>query len=271
MIHWWTSGGESAAVRSLAEAYRQAGGVWVDTAIAGSEQARSVAISRVAGGDPPTAALFNTSKQFLDLVDQGLLATVDAIAVRDHWERILPQPILASIRIKGHYYAAPVSVHSPTWIWYSKAAFRKAGLAKEPASVDELFAALDRLKSVGLIPLAHGGQPWQENILFRAMLANVGGRDLYLRILRDRERRAIQSNEFRKVLATYKRLRSYVDAASPGRNWNDATALLIHGKAGVQIMGDWVKAEFALVQTASGPGLRLHRRLRPPRCLHRAG
>ena len=34
VIHWWTSGGESAAVKTLAEAYKAQGGVWVDTAIA---------------------------------------------------------------------------------------------------------------------------------------------------------------------------------------------------------------------------------------------
>jgi glucose/mannose transport system substrate-binding protein len=246
VMHWWTAGGESAAVRALADAYRAAGGVWVDTAVAGSEQARAVAISRVVGGQPPTAALFNTSKQFLDLIDEGLLGTVDAVAARDGWDRILPEPILSAIRVRGHYYAAPVSIHMPTWIWYSKAAFRKAGVTSEPATVPELFAALDRLKAAGLIPLAHGGQPWQENILFRAMLANVGGRDLYLQVLRDRDPRALQSAAFRNVLLTFKRLKSYVDVGAPGRNWNDATALLITGKAGVQIMGDWVKAEFAV-------------------------
>ena len=30
----------------------------------------------------------------------------------------------------------------------------------------------------------------------------------------------------------------------PGRNWNDATAMLISGRGGVQIMGDWAKGEF---------------------------
>ena len=248
VMHWWTSGGESAAVRRLAEAYRSAGGEWRDTAIAGSEQARAVAVSRVVGGNPPAAALFNTSKQFLDLVEQGSLATVDAVAIRDHWDQLLPEPVLAAIRINGHYYAAPVSIHMPTWIWYSKAAFRKAGLTTEPATIEELFSSLDRLRAAGLIPLAHGGQPWQENILFRAMLANVGGHDLYLRVLRDRDPGAILSAEFRQVLLTFKRLHAYVDAASPGRNWNDATALLITGKAGFQIMGDWVKAEFALAR-----------------------
>jgi glucose/mannose transport system substrate-binding protein len=248
VMHWWTAGGESAAVRTLADAYRAAGGVWVDTAVAGNEQARAVAISRVVGGQPPTAALFNTSKQFLDLIDQGLLNTVDAVAVKDGWERTLPEPLLSAIRIRGHYYAAPVSIHSPTWIWYSKAAFRKAGIAAEPTTIDELFAALDRLKAAGLIPLAHGGQAWQENILFRAMLTNVGGRDLYLAVVRQRDPRAIQSDAFRNVLLTFKRLRGYVDNGAPGRNWNDATALLITGKAGVQVMGDWVKAEFAVAR-----------------------
>jgi glucose/mannose transport system substrate-binding protein len=245
VIHWWTSGGESAAVKQLAQGYRQAGGTWVDTAIAGGDQSRAVTINRIVGGNPPTAAQFNTTKQFLDLVEQGMLDTVDDVAAKEAWDRTLPEPVINAIRIKGHYYAVPLNVHMQAWIWYSKAALKKAGVAKEPQSVDELFAALDKLKAAGLVPLAHGGQSWQETILFSSMLANVGGRDLYLAVLRDRDQKAINSEAFRKVLLAFKRLQSYVDAGSPGRNWNDATALLISGKAGFQIMGDWAKGEFS--------------------------
>jgi glucose/mannose transport system substrate-binding protein len=244
VIHWWTSGGESAAVRKLADAYRAAGGVWVDTAIAGSEQARAVAINRVAGGNPPTAAQFNTSKQFLDVIEEGMLNNVDDVAGREHWDSTLPAPVRDVIKVSGHYYAVPIDIHMPTWIWYSKAAFKKAGIAKEPATMDELFAALDKLKAAGLVPLAHGGQSWQENIVFMAVLANVGGKDLYLSVFRDRDQHAIASGAFRKVLLAFKRLHGYTDAGAPGRNWNDATAMLISGRAGVQIMGDWVKGEF---------------------------
>lgn len=252
VIHWWTSGGESAAVKKIAEAYRAVGGVWVDTAIALGEQARSVTINRIVGGNPPTAAQFNTSKQFLDLVEQGMLNDVDDVALRDGWEKFLPETVLGVIKVKGHFYAAPVDIHMPTWIWYSKAAFRKAGIAAEPRTMDELFAALDKLKAAGLIALAHGGQSWQDNIVFTAVLANVGGKDLYLKILRDRDPGAIRSEAFRKVLLAFKRLQTYVDPGSPGRNWNDATALLIAGKAGVQIIGDWAKGEFALAGQVAG-------------------
>jgi glucose/mannose transport system substrate-binding protein len=39
---------------------------------------------------------------------------------------------------------------------------------------------------------------------------------------------------------------------SPNRNWNDATAMVISGKAGVQIMGDWAKGEFAAANQTAG-------------------
>lgn len=252
VLHWWTSGGEAAAAAKFAAAYRAAGGIWQDTAVAGGEQARAVAINRMVGGNPPTAAQFNISRQFFDIVDQGMLAEVDELARREAWDKRLPEPINSVIKIQGHYYAVPVNIHMPAWIWYSKAAFAKAGISKEPANIDEFFAALDKLKAAGVIALAHGGQAWQENILFQAMLANQGGKELYLKVLRDRDTNALQSEAFKKVLVLFKRLRGYVDTAAPGRNWNDATSLLIQGKAGVQIMGDWVNGEFAAAKLQAG-------------------
>ncbi len=252
VIHWWTSGGESAAVKTLADAYRAAGGVWVDMAVALGEQARAVAINRLVGGNPPTAAQFNTTRQFLDIVEQGMLNPMDDVAARDGWDAFLPETVLNVVRVKGYYYAVPVTIHMPTWIWTSKAAFRQAGIAAEPKTMDELFAALDKLRAAGLVPLAHGGQSWQDNIVFTAVLTNVGGRELYLKVLRDRDPAAIHSEAFRQVLLTFKRLQGYVDKGSPGRNWNDATAMLITGKAGVQFMGDWAKGEFALAGQQPG-------------------
>lgn len=252
VVHWWTSGSESAAVRILADSYRASGGVWTDTAVAGGELARSVVISRIIGGTAPTAAQFNTSTQFRDIVDEGLLANVDALAAREQWETRLPAPLRDVIKVNGHFYALPVDIHMPGWIWYSKAAFRKAGITAEPATMEQLFAALDKLKAAGLIPLAHGGQAWQEHLIFMRVLADVGGKELYLRVLQQRDLQAVNSEAFKQVLLTFKRLQSYVDPASPGRNWNDATALLIAGRAGIQINGDWAKGEFTAAHQQAG-------------------
>lgn len=250
--HWWTSGGESAAIRQFADAFTRAGGQWIDQAVAGADQSRASTINRIVGGNAPVAAQFNTSKQFRDIVDQGLLNNLDDVAAQGNWDRILPATIIDAVKVNGHYYAAPVNIHMPAWFFYSKAAFAKAGIGAEPASYEEFVAQLDRLKQAGLIPLAFGGQVWQEKIVFDAVFALVGGPDLYLRVYRDRDVKAVQSPAFRDVLVKFKRLRAYTDAGSPGRNWNDATALVVSGRAGVQIMGDWAKGEFTSAGQVAG-------------------
>jgi glucose/mannose transport system substrate-binding protein len=251
VMHWWTSGGESAAIQEFATAYQKSGGAWVDSAVAGGENARAAALNRIAGGNPPTAAQFNTSKQYHEIIDEGLLNSIDEVATKEGWDKMLPEPVIQSIKIKGHYYAVPVNIHNPTWFWYSKAALQKAGAA-EPKNMDEMFAAMDKLKAAGLVPFAQGGQPWQEIITFYTVLLNVGGKDTYLKFFKDRDAKYIQSDGFKKVLTTFKRLKGYTDAGSPGRNWNDATAMLITGKAGFQIMGDWAKGEFAVAKQTAG-------------------
>lgn len=251
VIHWWTSGGESAAVKELANGFQKAGGTWVDAAVAGGENARAAAINRIAGGNPPTAAQFNTSKQYHDVIAEGLLNDIDAVAQKEGWDNWLPAPIVGAIKIKGHYYAVPVNIHNPNWFWYSSAALQKAG-ATEPKTIDEFFAALDKLKAAGLVPLALGGQGWQELLTFNTMLINVGGRDTYLKFYKDQDPAVVTSEPFKKVLAAMQKLRGYVDPGSPGRNWNDATAMVITGKAGFQIMGDWAKGEFAAAKQTAG-------------------
>ena len=55
-----------------------------------------------------------------------------------------------------------------------------------------------------------------------------------------------------KALKTFKDLKAFVDEGSPGRNWNDATNMVITGKAAVQFMGDWAKGEFAAAGQTAG-------------------
>src|SRR6516162_6645571 len=152
VIHWWTSGGESAAVKVFADQFRAAGGTWVDTAIAGGANARTAAINRIVGGNPPTATQFNTGKQFDDLVDNDLLANVDSQAAAQNWKAILPPAFLEAVSRSGHQYAVPVNIHGQNWLWFSTDALAKAGV-QPPTNWDDLFPTLDKLKAAGLIPL----------------------------------------------------------------------------------------------------------------------
>jgi glucose/mannose transport system substrate-binding protein len=250
VIHWWTSGGESAAVKVFADQFAKAGGTWVDTAIAGGVNARTAAINRTVGGNPPTAMQFNTGKQFDELVEGNYLSDVDAVATENNWRAIMPEAIVKAATRNGKMYAVPVNIHGQNWLFYNKAVLEKVGAA-EPTNWNDVFTALDKVKAAGLIPLAFSGvKNWERN-LFNAVLVGQGGPDLFQGIYGKRDASLATSPEFKAVAETYAKLRSYVDAGSPGRNWNDATSLVIQGKAGMQVMGDWAKGEFiAAGQTA---------------------
>jgi glucose/mannose transport system substrate-binding protein len=254
VIHWWTSGGEAAAIKEMANAFTQAGGTWIDAPIAGGggANARTVTLNRTMGGDPPTAAQFNYSNQYREAIKEGLLNSIDEVAIKEGWDKMLPESIKKSIKIDGKYYAAPVNLHMPYWVWSNKAVLTKAGVTKDPVNMEEMFVALDKVKATGAIPLALGGQGWQEAIMFRSVLLSTGGRDLWMKVYRDRDAATINGPTFRKALDNFKKLKSYVDPGSPGRDWNLASAMVIQGKAGFQYMGDWAKGEFVQAGQTAG-------------------
>ncbi|WP_026304480.1 ABC transporter substrate-binding protein [Kaistia granuli] len=252
VFHWWTSGGEAAAVQEFAKAFNAAGGEWVDTAIGGSgSTARPIGINRIIGGDPPAAMQFNTGKQIDELVAQGLIRNLDDIAEKEGWKAALPPAFYEAVTRDGHVIAVPVNNHGQNWVWYNKAVLEKAGIA-EPTTWDEFFAAGDKLKAAGIIPVAVGGQPWQLNLMLNAILLSEGGKDLYLKVYKDLDPEAVKSPEFKKVAEIFGKLRDYSDPGNPNRDWNVATGMVISGKAGFQFMGDWAKGEFVLANQVAG-------------------
>jgi glucose/mannose transport system substrate-binding protein len=251
VIHWWTSSGESAAVKVFADRFTKAGGVWIDNAIAGGVNARAVAINRTVGGNPPTAMQFNTGKQFDELVEGDLLSDVQVVANENKWPALMPEAIVQASTRNGKMYAVPVNIHGHNWLFYNKAVLEKVGAA-EPTNWIDVFTVLDKVKAAGLIPLAFSGvKVWERN-LFNAVLVGQGGAAMFEGIYGKRDTVLAASAEFKAVAETYARLRGYVDSGSPGRNWNDATTLVIQGKAGMQVMGDWAKGEFVAAGQTAG-------------------
>lgn len=72
----------------------------------------------------------------------------------------------------------------------------------------------------------------------------MGGADFYKKALVQLDPGSIKSPTMDKILNTFKKVKTYTDKNAPGRDWNLATAMVIKGEAGMQIMGDWAKGEF---------------------------
>jgi glucose/mannose transport system substrate-binding protein len=129
VMHWWTTGSEAAALKTLVDAYNKSGGEWVDHAVPDSESALAAATSSIVGGSPPAALQFNAGQQFADLVAQDYLTDLTPYAEAGKWSEVLPPALLAAVTYQGKPYAIPVDNHGENWMWTSNAAFKKAGVS----------------------------------------------------------------------------------------------------------------------------------------------
>jgi glucose/mannose transport system substrate-binding protein len=252
VTHWWTSGGEAAAVKELAKAFDATGNKWIDGAIAGSGgTARPIMISRITGGDPMGATQFNHGRQAEELAQSGLMRDLTAVAEKEKWKDIIkPASLLDSCTIDGKIYCAPVNIHSWQWLWLSNAAFKTAGVAV-PKNWDEFVAASPALEKAGIIPLAIGGQPWQSTGAFNVLMIAISGKDVFQKVFADKDAKVAAGPEIAKVFKAADDARR-MSKGSNVQDWNQATNMVITGKAGGQIMGDWAQGEFALANQKAG-------------------
>ncbi len=252
VTHWWTSGGEAAAVAELAKAFDATGNHWVDGAIAGAgSTARPIMVSRITGGDPMAATQFNHGRQAEELVEAGLMRDLTDVATKEKWKDIIkPASLLNSCTIDGKIYCAPVNIHSWQWLWLSNAAFKQAGV-DVPKNWDEFVAAAPALEKAGIVPLAVGGQAWQAAGAFDVLMVAIAGKDTFQKVFGDKDEEVAAGPEIAKVFKAADDARR-MSKGTNVQDWNQATNMVITGKAGGQIMGDWAQGEFQLAGQKAG-------------------
>ncbi|UGA56910.1 ABC transporter substrate-binding protein [Vibrio sp. VB16] len=248
VLHWWTSGGEAKSVSALKDMLEEQGHTWKDFAVAGGSgtSAMTVLKTRAVSGNPPAAAQIK-GHDIQEWGGLGFLASLDDVATANKWDSLVPPMVADIMKFDGEYVAVPVNVHRVNWLWANKAVFEKAGV-EVPATMDEFFMVGDKLKEAGYIPLAHGGQAWQDATIFEAIALSVLGSEDYRKAFVDLDMDTLSGDKMVETFRLFKKMHNYIDKNSPGRDWNVATSMVINGEAAMQIMGDWAKGEF----TAAG-------------------
>lgn len=252
VLHWWTSGGEAAAARALKQDFEAHGGKWVDAPVAGGggDAAMTVLRSRVLAGDPPGAVQLK-GPSIANWAAEGVLADLDPVANAEHWNDKIPPVLQTVLKPEGDYVAVPVNIHRVNWLWVNPAVLAKVG-ADVPKTWAEFNATADKLKAAGIVPVAHGGQPWQDATIFEAVVLGIGGADFYRAAIIDGDEKALTSDTMVQVFDQMRKIRGYVDPNFSGREWNLSTAMVINGQAAMQIMGDWAKGEFSAAGKVPG-------------------
>jgi glucose/mannose transport system substrate-binding protein len=248
VFSWWTSPGEAPALQALFDAYSA---LYPDTeiinaAVSGGAGVNAIAVlqTRLQGNQPPDSWQTHIGRELIDqYVVPGYCEPISELYTSEGWADVMPEGLVEQATWEGEQYSIPVGVHRGNGFWYNKNVMADNGIeVGDTMSVDEFFAAADTLKAAGIPALAlamkdtfPGAQTFENTLL------GVVGPDTY---------RALFNGEtswddagVREAAETYARMLDYVNEDFSALSWDQATALVIEGKAGFNSMGDWAYGE----------------------------
>jgi glucose/mannose transport system substrate-binding protein len=247
IFSWWTSGGESAGLNQLFDQYKkQNPGVdIVNATVAGGAgtNAKAVLKTRMLGGDPPDSFQVHMGHELTDTwVVTEKMEPLDAIYTEMGFDKAFPKGVLDIVSYQGHPYSVPVNIHRANVLWYNKKVFADNNL-QAPVTFDDFFKAAETLKAKGITPLAFGNKEGFEGVqTFETTAIGVLGADGYNGLWTGKT--AWTDPKVTETLNTYKKLLSYTNTDSAGLTWDQANDLVISGKAGMTIMGDWIDGDY---------------------------
>lgn len=238
LMHMWTGGSSAEALAKLAEKFRSMGGEWTDNAIAGHTASQYAALrARVIAGDSPTAVQLK-GPNIHEWADAVGLADLNPVADEGNWRDVMAPMLIDVMSWDDKFVAVPVNIHRVNWMYGSKKALDQVGETEMPKTWDDFNAVAEKMAAAGIIPVAHGGQDWQDITLFEAVAVGIG-LDFFKQAFLELDDATLRGPD---MVATFDQLRKmvgWIDEASPGRPWSEAAVMVAKGEAGFQFMGDW--------------------------------
>ncbi|MER9829749.1 ABC transporter substrate-binding protein [Mesorhizobium sp. M0134] len=252
VVHQWTAAGEAAAMKVLKDAVDAQGLKWVDSPIAGAggKNMTQALQARFAAGNPPAAS--QMPGQFvLEYAQAGSLGDLSATAEKEGWEQLVAPALLDYMKVDRKIVAVPLNQRRENMLWINKKVLDRFG-GKVPESWDEFLTLAEKIKAGGIIPLALGGDDWQEGEIWTDILIGQAGVDFYKKAVMATDHAAIKSDTMVKVFDTFRKVLAYADPNRAGTDWAIETGKVIKGEAAMQFQGDWANGEFVAVNMKPG-------------------
>ena len=245
VFSWWTGGGEAAGLNKIIELWKKQHPdvEFKNAAVAGGAgtNAKAVLAQRLSAGDPPDSFQGHAGAELLDYIKAGQLEPVDFLYEEEGFNEVFPEQLIDQIRYEGKVYSVPVNIHRANVLWYSPKVLEDAGVSAPPESMDDFVAALEKVKASGAIPLSLGEQ-WTVKHLFETVLLAELGAEGYAALW---EQGADWSgSDVTGALERFEEILGYTNPDAPSLTWQDASKLVVDGKAAFNVMGDWANGYY---------------------------
>jgi glucose/mannose transport system substrate-binding protein len=242
---WWADGGEKAGLDGLVSAFGTAckDATFVNGAVAGGAgaNAKQVLASRLQQSDPPDTFQAHAGAELNDYIDAGQIEDLSAQYQEWGLTEAFPKGLIDNLTVDGKIYSVPANIHRANIVWTNKKVLASAGITSDAKTMEEFFGNLDKLKAKGIqTPLALG-KDWTQLMLFESVLISDLGPEKFTGLWDGST--DWNGPEVTKAIEDLKRLLGYANKDRDTFDWTDAEKLIMDGKAGYQLMGDWEAAD----------------------------
>jgi glucose/mannose transport system substrate-binding protein len=257
IYHWWTSGGEAAAINALVKVFNEK---YPDIAVLQSPIAggagfvmKAAMKSLVLAGEAPDSFQLHAGYEGKPYFDAGYLDPIDDLWTSQGLASVMPSVVQDMVKFSGDYYAVPVDIHRPNVVWYNKTILDASGI--DPTSLttwSAFFAACDKLVTAGIKnPICIGDtDKWEDTHVLEQTIAGEGI-DFYQDWINGKVTSATDP-KLLDALQTYKKYLGYINSDHGTLTWDEATAMVIKGTAAFNVMGDWANGEFLVARKTYG-------------------
>ena len=244
IFSWWTSGGEIEALNGLYEVFkkRYPGVEIVNAAIAGGTSSggdmKAVLQTRMMGGDPPESFQVHLGGELLgSYVAAGQMEDLEFLYKEEGWDKVFPKELIEIASTGGKPYSVPVNIHRSNMMWYNKKMLEGVG-AQPPKTWDEWFALAEKLKAKGqpTLAIAENGAGFTAHV-FETMMIPVLGADKFKGLFSGATK--WDDKGIGDALNILKKALDYANPDFVNVSWGDVNELLVNGKVGMIIQGDW--------------------------------
>jgi glucose/mannose transport system substrate-binding protein len=182
------------------------------------------------------------------------VAPLDDFFTSSGFGKVLPPTLLPLISQDGHPFSVPVNIHRSNVMWYNPAVLAEAGV-EVPGTMDEFFAACEKIAAAGKICLSLGPQWTAMHLLENIMIGSLGAEKWGALWSAGAD---WSSADVTAALDNYAKALSYANADHAAMtDWQPATKLVTDGDAAFNIMGDWADG-YLENPPEDGLGLKAH-------------
>jgi glucose/mannose transport system substrate-binding protein len=242
---WWADGGEKKGLDGLVSQFKTDCSQYnfVNGAVAGGAgaNAKQVLASRLQQGQPPSTFQAHAGAELTDYINAGQVEDLSSEYKEWGLNDAFPKGLIDSLTVGGKIYSVPANIHRANVIWTNKTVLSGAGITDVPKTLPEFFTALEALKAKGVATPLALGKDWTQQMLFEAVLISDLGPDKFTGLWNGKTDWA--GADVTTGINDYKKLLTYTNKDRDTFDWTDAEKLLIDGKAGFQLMGDWEAAD----------------------------